>query len=65
MKVIMTYITDDGKQFDNQFEAKKHECELTEHKWDYYNENMGQQKQQDEKTAMKFCRNCHTQVMVK
>jgi hypothetical protein len=65
MKVIMTYITDDGKQFDNQFEARKHECELKEHKWDYYNKNMGQQKQQDENTVMKFCKNCHIQVMIK
>lgn len=65
MKVITTYITDDGKKFDNQFDAKKHECELTNHTWDCYNENMGLQKKQNEKTHMLFCKHCGKQEMIK
>ena len=65
MKTEITYITDDGKRFSDVFAAKRHECELTEHKWDYYNKNMGLQKDLNEDTHMKFCRNCSKQELVK
>jgi hypothetical protein len=64
MKTIITYITEDGKKFDNQFEAKRHECELTEHRWDFFNKTMGLQKEFNELTHMKFCKNCGKQVMI-
>jgi hypothetical protein len=65
MRTIITYITDDGKEFDNQFIAKKHECELTSHDWDFYNENLGLQKEQDEHTHMLFCKKCSTQKLLR
>lgn len=64
MKAIITYITDDGKKFDNQFSAKKHECELTSHAWDYYTEKMALQKEQDEQTHMLFCKHCGKQEIL-
>lgn len=64
MKTIITYITDDGKKFDDVFHAKRHQCELTEHTWDYYNKTMGQQKELNEQTHMKFCKNCNKQEFV-
>lgn len=64
MKAIITYITEDGKKFENQFEAKKHECELTSHKWEYYNHNMGAQKEQNEETHVKFCKHCNKQEIL-
>jgi len=65
MKTIITYITDDGKEFTNQFKAKKHECELTSHVWNFYNDNMGLQKEEDENSKVAFCKNCGTQRMLK
>lgn len=66
MKTIVTYITDDGKEFDNKFEAKVHECELTSsHEWQYYNENMGAQKEQDEDSKVAFCKKCGKQEILK
>lgn len=64
MKAIITYITDDGKEFSDQFSAKRHECELTEHKWEFYNENMGLQKEQNELTHMRFCKHCTKQELI-
>ena len=64
MKAIITYITDDGKKFDNQFSAKKHECELTSHNWDFYTENMGLQKEQDTDSHMALCKHCGKQEML-
>jgi hypothetical protein len=65
MKAIITYITEDGKKFDDIFQAKRHECELTEHKWEFYNENMGLQKVQDERSHLKFCKYCSKQEVLK
>lgn len=65
MKTIITYITDDGKEFNNQFEARRHECELTQHSWEFYSKNMGMQKLQDENTHMRFCKNCTKQELIK
>jgi len=59
------YITNDGKEFDNSYEAKKHECELTSHVWEFYNSNLGVQKEETEDTKMKFCKNCSKQLMLK
>ena len=63
MRTEITYITEDGKKFDNQFLAKRHECELTQHKWEFYSER-GLQKEQDNSTNMKFCKHCGKQEMV-
>lgn len=65
MKTIVTYITDDGRKFNDIFQAKKHECELTEHVWEYYNKNMGLQKEFNQDTHMKFCKRCQKQQFVK
>lgn len=65
METIITYITKDGKKFDNIFEAKKHECELTSHRWDYYNENMSLQKERDENSKVRFCKYCSKQEILK
>jgi len=65
MRHKITYITSDDKEFDNQFEAKKHECELTSHKWDFYNSSLGIQSEETEDTKMKFCKNCSKQIMLK
>jgi superfamily II helicase len=64
MKTIVTYITEDGKTFDNVFEAKRHECELTTHRWEFYNKNMGLQKTMDEQTHLKFCKHCSKQELM-
>ncbi len=64
MRTEITYITEDGKKFDNQFLAKRHECELTEHKWEFYSKNGGLQKEQSELTHMKFCKHCSKQEMI-
>ena len=64
MRTEITYITIDGKRFDNSFEAKKHECTLTEHKWEFYNQNMGLQKEFNQDTHMRFCKKCHKQEFV-
>ena len=61
----ITYITNDGKEFDNKFDANKHECELTSHKWEFYNSNLGLQNEEDEDTKMKFCKKCSKQIMLK
>lgn len=60
-----TYTTEDGKTFDNQFDAKKHACELTSHDWEYYNENMGLQKEQNEESKVAFCKKCRKQRILK
>lgn len=67
MIATITYTTEDGKKFDNSHDAKKHECELTSHKWEFYNSNLGLQKvqEQNEDTKMKFCKHCSSQVMLK
>ncbi len=65
MKAVITYITKDGKEFDNKYEAKKHECDLTSHDWQYYNENMGLQKEQNEESKVAFCKKCNKQRMLK
>lgn len=65
MKAIITYVTEDGREFNSKYEAKKHECELTTHTWDYYNENMGLQKQQDENSKVAFCKKCNMQKMLR
>lgn len=64
MRTIVTYITDDGKEFNDIFRARRHECELTEHKWEFYNENMGLQKEFNEKTHLKFCKRCSKQELI-
>ncbi len=65
MKTIITYITDDGKEFTDGFQAKRHECELTEHNWEYYDQIMSLQKKLTNDTRVKFCRNCSKQVVLK
>ena len=65
MRTIITYITDDGQEFNDQFSAKRHECELTKHNWEFYNEKMGLQKEQNELTHMRFCRHCTKQELIK
>lgn len=65
MKTIITYITDDGKKFEDKFEAKKHECEMTEHIWDFYNENMGLQKEQNGNSKVAFCKHCGSQKILR
>ena len=65
MKTRVTYITDDGIEFEDSFSAKRHECEITEHRWEYYNENMGLQKEMNEHTKMKFCKKCQKQESLK
>lgn len=64
MRTEVTYITDDGKKFNNQFEAKKHECTLIGHNWEFYNKNMGLQKEMNDTAYMKFCRHCHAQEII-
>lgn len=64
MKTIIAYITTDGKKFENQFIAKKHECELTEHNWEFYNEQLIIQKEQNKETHMLFCKKCSTQKII-
>ena len=61
MRHKIIYITIDDREFDNQFEAKKHECLLTSHNWSFYDNNGGLQKEENEKTQMKFCKNCNEQ----
>lgn len=63
MRTEITYITEDGKKFDNQFLAKRHECELTKHKWEFYSER-GLQKEKNELTNMRFCKHCSKQEMI-
>lgn len=65
MRTRVTYITEDNQEFDNQFDAKKHECELKDHIWDFYAKGMALQKKQDAKTIVKFCKHCHKQVFLK
>jgi hypothetical protein len=64
MKTIITYITDDGQEFDNIFSARRHECELTQHTWEFYTKNMGLQKQMDYTTHMQFCKKCQKQEIL-
>ena len=64
MTTVTTYITDDGKEFGEMYQAKKHECELTEHKWEYYTVNLVRQREFNEETHQKFCRYCHTQILL-
>jgi hypothetical protein len=64
MRTEITYITKDGKKFDNQFSAKRHECELTEHNWEFYSKNGVLQKEQNELTHMRFCKYCGKQQAV-
>lgn len=65
MKTITTYITDDGKEFNDVFQARKHECDLKGHQLEFYNKNMGIQSELNENTYMKFCKNCHQQIIIK
>lgn len=65
MRTKIIYTTLDGKEFTNQFDAKKHECILTRHNWEYFNENMGLQKQQDENSKVRLCKSCNTQEILK
>lgn len=65
MKTVVTYIAKDGKTFDNQFAAKKYECFLTEHTWEFYNENMVMQKIEKDSTHVKFCKRCGTQEVLR
>lgn len=58
------YITDDAREFEDLFEAKRHECDLTSHKWEYYNENMGLQPARNEKTKIRLCRHCNKQEIL-
>ena len=58
MKTLITYITEDGKEFNDVFQARRHECELTEHRWDYYAQNNNIQKEFNSETKFKFCKNC-------
>lgn len=64
MKTIITYITDDGKEFNDVFQAKRHECELTVHNWEYYDKNMSIQKEDNSKTGSKFCKYCSKQEVL-
>lgn len=61
MKSRIIYTTSDGIDFDNSYDAKKHECKLTAHKWEYYNSNLGLQKEQTEDSKMRFCKYCSSQ----
>jgi hypothetical protein len=65
MTTRIIYTTIDGKEFNDRFSATKHECELTEHKWEFFNENMGLQKEQDENSKVKFCKKCVSQIILK
>lgn len=65
MTTRIIYTTTDGKEFDNKFDASKHECELTTHRWEFFNENMGLQKEEDENSKIKFCKKCQTQIVLK
>jgi len=64
MKHKIIYITEDNKEFDNQFEAKKHECEMTNHIWEFYNKGTGIKKEEED-AYMKFCKRCNKQVKLK
>lgn len=64
MKTIITYVTDDGKEFNDVFQARRHECELTDHKWDYFDTIGNKQKQNNENTKVKFCRFCSKQEVL-
>ena len=64
MRTIVTYITDDGKEFTEMFQAKKHECEMSNHRWEYYTKDMVKQIDLDNKTTQKFCKSCHTQILI-
>lgn len=64
MRTRITYITEDGKEFDNKFNAKAHECELTDHSWEFFNENMGLQSEERNDSKLKLCKNCTKQVIL-
>lgn len=64
MKTIIKYITEDGKEFDNIFQARRHECELTQHSWEYYTKDMSLQKQKNHETHTQFCKKCSKQEKV-
>lgn len=67
MRAVSTYITDDKKEFDNVFEAKRHECELQGHKWIYYKEGISIQQnftESDNESVMRFCNKCTKQEML-
>lgn len=61
MKTIITYITDDNKEFSDMFQARRHECELTEHNWEYYDRKMNVRKEENNETGSKFCKFCSKQ----
>ena len=61
MRTITTYITEDGKEFTSIFEAKRHECEMTAHKWEYYTKNLVKQAVLNQDTAQRFCKYCQKQ----
>lgn len=67
MRTISTYITEDQKKFGNIFEARKHECGLQGHKWDYYKDGISIQKnitEANDESIMRFCNKCTTQEML-
>lgn len=61
METRIIYITDDGREFEDSFQAKRHECDITSHDWEYYNERMSMQKQMDENSKIRFCKKCSKQ----
>lgn len=61
MKTIITYITDDGKEFSDMFQARRHECKLTKHDWEYYDKKMNRQKEENSETGTRFCKFCSKQ----
>lgn len=61
MRTRITYITEDGKEFDGLFQAKRHECEMTSHRWEYYTENLVKQPELTLQTNQRFCKSCHKQ----
>lgn len=65
MKSRIIYTTSDGFDFDSQYEARKHECELTSHRWEYFNDNMGVLKEKTDSAKMRFCKYCNKQEILK
>lgn len=65
MESRIIYTTFDGKEFTDKYQAKKHECELTNHVWQYYNADMGMQKECNDDSKVAFCKKCNKQEILK
>lgn len=65
MEARIIYTTIDGKEFDDKYQAKKHECELTTHNWQYYNENINVQKERNDESKFAFCKKCNKQEILR